>query len=57
MPYSLVGARNVLDVHKVEVYYLGWVFPPSPECLESKMDPVGLGSVSDPMQKTADEDR
>jgi hypothetical protein len=43
----LAGAGDVLDINLIEVHLLGRVPPPGSECLESQMDPVCLGRVSD----------
>jgi hypothetical protein len=43
---GLACARNILDVHHVEVDLSGWILQPSLEGLEAEVEPIGLGRVS-----------
>ena len=50
-PDGLASTRNILDVHLVKVYRLSWVLQPSLEGLEAKVEPIGLGRVSNHRDK------
>jgi hypothetical protein len=50
-PNGLVCARDIFNIHQVEVHLSSRIPPPSPKHLEFEIDPICLGGVSNPRGK------